>query len=106
MTETHLKNASSAMPASAPTARPSTASLSSFAGSDAAAGTSTGKKVTGARADRRELLRMLRRSVPAAASGGAKLLKLAVEGLPVGADAGIAHRAFFGGSFGHILCKP
>jgi hypothetical protein len=28
--------------------------------------------------------------VPAAASGGAKLFKLSVEGLPVGADAGIA----------------
>ena len=44
--------------------------------------------------------------VPAAASGGAKLLKLAVEGLAHGADAGIADEAFFGVSFGHILCKP
>src|SRR5205807_10428721 len=39
--------------------------------------------------------------VPAAASGGAKLLKLAVEGLPVGADAGIADKPFFGVSFDH-----
>ena len=30
--------------------------------------------------------------VPAVASGGAKLLKLAIEGLPVGADAGIADK--------------
>jgi hypothetical protein len=44
--------------------------------------------------------------VPAAASGLAKLLKLAVQGLPVGADAGIADEPFFGMSFGHILCKP
>jgi hypothetical protein len=35
--------------------------------------------------------------VPAAASGLAKLLKLAVEGLPVGADAGIADEPFFSG---------
>ena len=33
--------------------------------------------------------RFLAVDVPAAASGGAKLLKLAVEGLPVGADAGV-----------------
>jgi hypothetical protein len=44
--------------------------------------------------------------VPAGASGLAKLLKLAVEGLPVGADAGIAEEPFFGVSFVHILCKP
>ena len=44
--------------------------------------------------------------VPAAASGGAKLLKLGVEGLPVGADAGIADEAVFGVSFGHILRQP
>ena len=53
--------------------------------------------------------------VPAAASGGAKLVKLAVERLPVGADARVADEpffarvadeAFFGLSFGHILCKP
>src|SRR5262249_44783325 len=44
--------------------------------------------------------------MPAAASGGAKLLKLRVKGLPVGADVGIADKAFFGVSFGHILCKP
>jgi MFS family permease len=31
--------------------------------------------------------------------------KLRVEGLPVGADAGIAEEPFFGVSFGHILCK-
>jgi hypothetical protein len=41
--------------------------------------------------------------VPARASGFAKLLKLAVEGLPHGADAGIADKAFFRVSFGHIL---
>jgi hypothetical protein len=41
----------------------------------------------------------------AAASGGAKLLKLAVEGLAYGADAGIADEPFFGMSFGHILRK-
>ena len=52
------------MPASAPTGRPSTASLSSFARPDAAAGTSTGEKVTGARADRRELLKMLNKLAP------------------------------------------
>ena len=44
--------------------------------------------------------------VPAAASGLAKLLKLAVEGLPVGRDAGIPDRPFFKVSFVHILCKP
>ena len=44
--------------------------------------------------------------VAAAASGGAELLKLAVEGLPVSRDAGIAEEPFFGLSFGHILCKP
>jgi hypothetical protein len=44
--------------------------------------------------------------VPAAASGLAKLAKLAVEGLPVGADTDIADKAFFGKSFGRILCKP
>ena len=43
--------------------------------------------------------------VPAGASGPAKLLKLAVEGLPVGANAGVPDRPFFGVSFGHILCK-
>ena len=43
--------------------------------------------------------------VAAAASGGAKLLKLAVEGLPVGADPGIADEPFFRMIFGHILCK-
>ena len=41
--------------------------------------------------------------VPAAASDPAKLLKLAVEGLAVGADAGIADRPFLRMSFGHIL---
>jgi hypothetical protein len=34
---------------------------------------------------------------PAAASGGAELLKLSVEGLPLGADAGIANQPFFSG---------
>jgi hypothetical protein len=34
-----------------------------------------------------------------AASGGAKLLKLAVKGLPVGGHAGIADQAFFRGEF-------
>src|SRR5918997_5152019 len=41
--------------------------------------------------------------VPAAASGSAKLVKLRVEGLAVGADAGITDKAFFRISFGHIL---
>ena len=41
--------------------------------------------------------------VPAAASGGAQLLKLSVEGLPVGRDAGVADKAFFGISFDPIL---
>ena len=43
--------------------------------------------------------------VPAAASGLARLLKLAVEGLPVGRDAGIADSPFLKASFVHILCK-
>jgi hypothetical protein len=47
--------------------------------------------------------RLLPIDIPAAASGGAKLLKLAVERLPVGADAGIADKAFFGVSFDHNL---
>ena len=38
--------------------------------------------------------------------GGAKLLTLAVEGLPHGAYAGIADKAFFGVSFDHVLCHP
>jgi hypothetical protein len=37
------------------------------------------------------------------ASGGAKLVELGVEGLPVGADPGVADEAFFEVSFGHIL---
>ena len=44
--------------------------------------------------------------IPAAASGGAQWLKLSVEGLPIGADAGIADEAFFGVIFGHILRQP
>jgi hypothetical protein len=44
--------------------------------------------------------------VPAAASGLTKLLKLAVEALPVGRDAGIADEPFFRVSLGHILRKP
>jgi PD-(D/E)XK nuclease superfamily len=47
--------------------------------------------------------RLLTIGVPAAASGRAQLLKLGVEGLPVGADARIADEAFFGMSFGHNL---
>jgi hypothetical protein len=43
--------------------------------------------------------------VPAAAPGSAKLLKLGVEGLPVGRDAGIADKPFCRMIFGHILCK-
>jgi hypothetical protein len=43
--------------------------------------------------------------VPAAAAGGAKLLELGIERLPVGRDAGIADEPFFGMSVGHILCK-
>ena len=41
--------------------------------------------------------------IPAAVPGGAQLLKLAVEGLPVGADVGVADQAFFGVNFGHML---
>ena len=41
--------------------------------------------------------------VPAGASGLTKLLKLAVEGLPVSGHAGVADEPFFGVSFGHIL---
>ena len=41
--------------------------------------------------------------VAGGASCRAQLLKLAVEGLPVGRDAGIADQAFFGVSFGDIL---
>src|SRR5215216_2616701 len=52
------------MPASAPMGRRSTRNLSSFVPPDAAAGISTARKVTGARADRRELLRMLDRLAP------------------------------------------
>src|SRR5262249_14102117 len=44
--------------------------------------------------------------MPTAASRRPQLLKLAVEGLPVGADAGIADKTFFGMSFGHIFCQP
>jgi hypothetical protein len=47
--------------------------------------------------------RLLAVDVPAAASGGSKLLKLAVEGLPVGGNAGIADDAFLRMRFGHIL---
>src|SRR5205823_3826233 len=43
--------------------------------------------------------RLLAVDVAAAASGGAKLLKLAVEALPHGTDAGIADKPFFGVSF-------
>ena len=39
----------------------------------------------------------------AAASGSAKLVKLRVEGLPIGADASVADKAVFGIGFGHIL---
>jgi hypothetical protein len=48
---------------------------------------------------------LLAEDVAAGASGLAKLPKLAVEGLPLGADAGIAEDPSFGVSFGHILCK-
>ena len=41
--------------------------------------------------------------VPAAASGGAELVELAIEALPVGRDAGIADKAFLRMRFGHIL---
>jgi hypothetical protein len=41
--------------------------------------------------------------VPITAPGGAQLIKLRVEGLPVGADTGVADKAFFGISSGHIL---
>ena len=52
------------MPAFRPTGRPSTASLSNYALPDAAAANIYREKATGARPDRRELLRMLRRLVP------------------------------------------
>jgi len=41
--------------------------------------------------------------VAAAASGGAKLVKLGIERLPIGADAGVANEMFFDISFSHIL---
>ena len=44
--------------------------------------------------------------IPAAASGGAKLVKLGIECLPIGADAGVADEVFFGMSFSHILRQP
>ena len=53
------KNGSSAMPASRPTGRPWTASLSSFARPECSSRNIFREKVTGARADRRELNRML-----------------------------------------------
>jgi hypothetical protein len=46
---------------------------------------------------------LLQVDVPAAASGGAQLLKLAVKGLPVRADARVADKPFFRMSFGHVL---
>jgi hypothetical protein len=39
---------------------------------------------------------------PVVASGGAQLLKLGVERLPVGADVGIAEAAVFQFGFGHL----
>jgi len=44
--------------------------------------------------------------VAGGASCRAQLLKLAVERLPVGRDAGIADRPIIEVSFGHVLCKP
>ena len=41
--------------------------------------------------------------VPAAASGRTQLFKLVLKGLPVGADTGIADKAFLAVSFGHVL---
>jgi hypothetical protein len=41
--------------------------------------------------------------VPAAASGGAQLLKRTVERLPHGADVDITDKPFFGASFDHNL---
>jgi DNA invertase Pin-like site-specific DNA recombinase len=81
------------------------------------------EKVTGARADRRELNRMFGKLAPGdvvtvtridrlARSTfdlfgiGAELVELRVKGLPVSRDAGIADEAVFRVSFGHILCKP
>ena len=52
------------MPASAPTGRPSTASLSSFARAGCSSRNIYREKVTGARADRRELNRMLGKLAP------------------------------------------
>ena len=48
-------------------------------------------------------------NIPAAASGGAELVGLRGEGLPVGRDAGIADEAFFRMCFGPISygkCNP
>jgi hypothetical protein len=42
-------------------------------------------------------------NVAAAASRRPQLLNLAVEGLPVGGYSGIADKAFFWVSFGHML---
>src|SRR5262249_39828232 len=50
--------------------------------------------------------RLLPVDIPATASGGAKLYKLAVEGLPHGADAGIADEPFFRMNFDHNLWYP
>jgi hypothetical protein len=47
--------------------------------------------------------RLLSIDVAVAASGSAQLLRLHVEGLSVGADAGTADGALFGASFGHNL---
>ena len=47
--------------------------------------------------------RLLAVDVPAGASGSAKLLELAIEGLPVGGDTGIADEPFLRMRFGHIL---
>jgi hypothetical protein len=41
--------------------------------------------------------------VPAAAPGGPELLKLAIEGLPIGADASVPDEPFFEMCFDHIL---
>ena len=69
-----------------------------------------GGKLAGIRLSSRRSARapvtLLAADVPARASGLAKLLKLAVEGLPVGGDAGIADKAFFEGEFrSYTLCK-
>ena len=72
-------------------------------GSDAPAGRETQARPSSRRSAAGDLLAV---DVPATATGGAKLPKLAIEGLPGGRDAGIADKPFFEVSFDYNLCKP